>query len=203
MKKHIKRIFFLAVMVAAVWTGGLLADLKALQEDILRLHVVGASDSEEDQAVKLQVRDAVLQTLSQELENVQDIGQAKAYIEDMLPKLTEVANQVLQQAGFDDTATVSLGVEEFPLRQYDTFSLPSGLYQALRIVIGEGEGHNWWCVVYPQLCIPATSEEFVETASMEGMSDSLSGSLTGEYEIRFWILDQMGKLGNFLHGDSE
>ena len=121
----------------------------------------------------------------------------------MLPKLTEVANQVLQQAGFDDTATVSLGVEEFPLRQYDTFSLPSGLYQALRIVIGEGEGHNWWCVVYPQLCIPATSEEFVETASMEGMSDSLSGSLTGEYEIRFWILDQMGKLGNFLHGDSE
>ena len=65
MKKHIKRIFFLAVMVAAVWTGGLLADLKALQEDILRLHVVGASDSEEDQAVKLQVRDAVLQTLSQ------------------------------------------------------------------------------------------------------------------------------------------
>ena len=203
LKKHIKRIFFLAVMVAAVWTGGLLADLKALQEDILRLHVVGASDSEEDQAVKLQVRDAVLQTLSQELENVQDIGQAKAYIEDMLPKLTEVANQVLQQAGFDDTATVSLGVEEFPLRQYDTFSLPSGLYQALRIVIGEGEGHNWWCVVYPQLCIPATSEEFVETASMEGMSDSLSGSLTGEYEIRFWILDQMGKLGNFLHGDSE
>lgn len=203
MRKQIRRILFLAALVGGVWLGGVMADARALREDIVRLHVVANSDSAEDQAVKLRVRDAVLENLRREMANVQDIGQAKEYIKGMLPKLTQIANQVLAQAGFDQTATVSLGVEEFPLREYDTFSLPSGLYQSLRIIIGDGQGQNWWCVVYPELCIPATSEEFVETASIQGMPDSLSGSLTGEYEIRFWILDQLGKLGNFLHGDSE
>lgn len=203
MKKHIKRIFFLAVIVAAVWFAGLLADSAQLSEDILRLHVVANSDSEEDQAVKLQVRDAILASLRDGLADVTDADQAAQYIQSMIPKLTTVANQVLEQAGFDETARISLEMEEFPLREYDTFSLPSGLYQALRVVIGEGEGHNWWCVVFPELCVPATAEEFTEVASMEGLSDSLSGSLTGEYEVRFWLLDQLGKIGNFLHWDSE
>lgn len=203
MKKHIKRIFFLSALVAAVWFGGLLADSHQLSEDILRLHVVANSDSEEDQAVKLQVRDAVLATLEQGMRDLQDADQAIAYVQTMLPKLTEAANQVLAQAGFSETATVSLGTEEFPLREYDTFSLPSGIYNSLRVIIGDGEGHNWWCVVYPQLCVPATSEEFVEAASVDGMSDSLSGALSGDYEIRFWLLDQLGKIGNFLHRDSE
>lgn len=203
MKKQIRRIIFLAVLVVGFWTGGLLADSRQLTEDILRLHVVANSDSEEDQAVKLQVRDAVLATLEQGMTDIKDANQAHAYIQTMLPKLTRVANQVLEEAGFTDTATLSLGMEEFPLREYDTFSLPSGIYQSLRIIIGEGEGHNWWCVVYPQLCAPATSEEFVQTANMEGMSDTLSETLSGDYEIRFWILDQMGKFRNFLHRDSE
>lgn len=203
MKKHIKRIFFLSALVAAVWFGGLLADSHQLSEDILRLHVVANSDSEEDQAVKLQIRDAVLATLEQGMRDLQDADQAIAYVQTMLPKLTEAANQVLAQAGFSETATVSLGTEEFPLREYDTFSLPSGIYNSLRVIIGDGEGHNWWCVVYPQLCVPATSEEFVEAASVDGLSDSLSGALSGDYEIRFWLLDQLGKIGNFLHRDSE
>lgn len=203
MKKGIRRIVFLAVVVAAVWFGGILADSRALTEDILRLHVVANSDSEEDQAVKLQVRDAVLATLEQGLADVQDADQAVEYVRSMVPKLTQVANEVLRQAGFSETVSTSIAMEEFPVREYDTFTLPSGLYQSLRIVIGQGEGHNWWCVVFPEYCMSATTEEFAEVANMEGMSDSLSGSLTGEYEIRFWVLDQLGKLGNFLHGDSE
>lgn len=203
MFKHIKRLCFLAVLVMAVFLGGLLADSNQLREDLLRLHVVGASDSEEDQAVKLEVRDAILATLEQGMSDVADMEQAKAYVRDMIPKLTEVANQVLEKAGFDKTVSISLGEEEFPVREYDTFSLPSGIYQSLRIIIGEGEGQNWWCVVFPKLCMSATTEEFVEVAAMEGMDETLSGTLTGEYEIRFWLLDQLGKLGNFLHGDSE
>lgn len=202
-KKHIKRIFFLAVIVSAVWFAGLLGDSARLSQDILRLHVVANSDSEEDQAVKLEVRDAILASLQDGLSDVTDVEQAAKYIQTMLPKLTEVANQVLAQAGFDETVRISLELEEFPLREYDTFRLPSGLYQALRVVIGEGEGENWWCVVFPELCAPATTQEFAQAANMEGFSDSLSGSLTGEYEIRFWLLDQLGKLGNFLHRDSE
>lgn len=203
MAGKIKTVVFLAVMVAAVWLSGLAADGKQLTDEILRLHVVADSDSEEDQAVKLKVRDAVLATLEEGLADVKDVDQAVEYVRQMIPKLTQTANRVLAGAGFDETVSISIGKEEFPMRQYDTFSLPSGVYNALRVVIGDGEGHNWWCVVFPQLCMSATSEEFVETAGMEGMSERLSGSLTGEYEIRFWILDQMGKVGNFLHRDSE
>ena len=203
MRKHIRRAVFLAVLVAAAWFGGVLADSNALREDILRLHVVANSDRDADQEVKLQVRDAILATLDEALSNVTDVQQARAYINQMLPQLTQVANQVLRQAGITDSAQVSLGVEEFPVREYDSFTLPSGLYQSLRVTIGEGEGHNWWCVVFPKLCMSATTEEFMEAAAMEGMPDSLSGSLTGEYEIRFWLLDQIGKIENFLHRDSE
>lgn len=201
--KRIKGIFFLAVMVASVWLGGLIGDAQALRNDILRLHVVANSDSEEDQAVKLRVRDAVLTTLEEGMEKVTDPKEAVAYAKTMIPKLTKVANRVLKEAGFDDTVQISVGQGEFPLREYETFRLPSGVYQALKVVIGEGKGQNWWCVVFPELCNGATSEEFVEAAKMEGMGDSLTASLTGDYEIRFWILDQMGKLGNFLHRDSE
>lgn len=203
MFKHIRRLFFLSVMVLAVLLGGLIADSNRLREDLLRLHVVGASDSARDQAVKLEVRDAILSTLEQGIGNVADVDQAKAYVRSMIPKLTQVANEVLARAGLAETVTISLGEEEFPLREYDTFTLPSGVYQSLRVIIGEGEGQNWWCVVFPRLCMSATTEEFVEAAAMEGMDETLSGTLTGEYEIRFWILDQLGKLGNFLHGDSE
>lgn len=203
MKKQLRRIFFLAVLVAAVWTGGLLADARQLRQELLRLHVVGASDSQEDQAVKLRVRDAVLASLEQGLEDIQDVDQAVAYVETMIPKLTETANRVLEEYGFTDTVSISVGEEEFPARDYETFRLPSGIYKALRIVIGDGEGQNWWCVVFPELCLSATSEEFVEAASMEGFDEELTQTLSGDYEIRFWILDQLGRLGNFLHGDSE
>ena len=203
MKKQLRRVFFLAVLVGAVWLGGVLADGAQLRSEILRLHVVAASDSAEDQAVKLRVRDAVLASLQQGLEDVKDLDQAIAYVETMLPRLEQTANRVLEEYGFSHRVSLSLGEEEFPARQYDTFRLPSGIYKALRIVIGEGEGQNWWCVVFPELCMSATTEQFTQVAAMEGFDETLTDTLTGEYEIRFWILDQLGRLGNFLHRDSE
>lgn len=196
MGRKLKRIASLALLVALVWTGGLLADKERLRQDILRLHVVAASDSEEDQAVKLQVRDAVLGSLRQGLSDLTDLEQAKDYVTQMLPKIEQAANQVLAEAGFDDTVQVSLTQWEFPEREYDTFSLPAGVYEALRVVIGEGDGRNWWCVVFPELCMGATTEEFRE---MSTFSDSLNDTLTGEYEIRFWILDKLGQIENFFH----
>lgn len=85
---------------------------------------------------------------------------------------------------------------------YDTFQLPAGLYEALRVTIGEGAGHNWWCVVFPTLCVPASSEGFQETAEASGLSSQLAGTLTreeGEYEIRFQFLDWLGQVKNWLH----
>ncbi len=201
MGKKLKRIGFVAALVAAVWTGGLLADAQTLQSELLRLHVVGASDSEPDQDVKLQVRDAVLASLEEGLRDMTDPELAYQYVQEMLPKVETAANAALRAAGMSDTAAVSLTEEAFPTRHYDTFSLPAGIYRALRVVIGEGAGQNWWCVVFPQLCL-GDSEEFVETASMTGISEDLAQTLEGEYEIRFWLLEKIGQLRNFLFASS-
>lgn len=203
MRKHVKRIALLAGVVAMVWCGGLLADSARLRQDILRLHVVANSDSTQDQEVKLQVRDAIIGSLRDGLSDLTDIDQAMEYVQEMLPKLEETANKVLAAAGFNETAHVSLTEEAFPIREYDTFTLPSGVYNSLRIVIGDGQGQNWWCVVFPELCYGASSQEFVEAASTSEISGSLTGALTGEYEIRFWLLDKLGQLQNFFFGASE
>ena len=199
MKKLLKSVFVCFLLVCLVYTIALVADRQKLKNELVRLHVVAASDSEEDQAIELQVRDAVLESLQAGLENATDIEAAKDYIQAQLPKLEHVANQVLAAAGCGDVATVSLQVEEFAARVYDTFSLPAGLYDSLRITIGEGEGRNWWCVTFPTLCIPATTEGFEAVAAGAGFSDELTGSLTGEYEVRFYLLDLLGQLENFLH----
>ena len=199
MKKLLKPVFICFLLVCLVYTIALVLDRQKLRNELIRLHVVAASDSEEDQAIKLQVRDAVLESLQAGLENATDIEAAKAYIQAQLPKLEHAANQVLAAAGCGDVATVSLQVEEFAARVYDTFSLPAGLYDSLRITIGEGAGRNWWCVTFPTLCIPATTEGFEAVAAGAGFSEELTGSLTGEYEVRFYLLDLLGQLENFLH----
>ncbi len=203
MFRHLKRIFALTCVVSLVWLGGVLADSARLREDILRLHVVAASDSQQDQAVKLQVRDAILGSLQDGLEKLTDPQEAYDYVSSMLPRLQKTADQVLQEAGFPDHTTVSLEEESFPIREYDTFTLPSGVYHSLRVTIGEGAGHNWWCVVFPQLCVGAACQDFTETANMHDLPNSLTKALTGDYEIRFWILDKLGELENFFHDSSE
>ena len=194
MKKILKRIGLCACFSAAFWVWGLLADRQTLNEELLRLHVVAASDTEEDQAIKLKVRDAVIESLSADLAKVSDIDQAKAYIQENLPKIQQVANDTLDALGCDREAVATLQEEVFDTRYYDTFTLPAGIYEALRITIGEGQGQNWWCVVFPTLCVPATSEGFEDVAAGAGFSDSLTGALEGEYEIRFYLLDLLGRV---------
>lgn len=203
MKKWIKRLFFLAILVACVGIGALIADSNRLKSELIRLHVVANSDTQADQAVKLQVRDALLDSLREDLELAVDASQAKAYLEEKLPKLELLANEVLDKAGFSERAHITLGMDAFPLREYDTFSLPSGLYQTLKVVIGEGNGHNWWCVVFPQLCLPATAAEFEETAVEAGLDDPMIQTLRREepYTVRFYLLDLLGKIENFFYSE--
>ena len=202
MKKAWKRLGVCVLVVILVWTWALVLDRQTLRQELVRLHVVAASDSAEDQAVKLQVKDAVVGSLKGDLEKLRDAEEAKAYLLENLPKIEALANRVLQESGSFDVARVSLGMEEFPSRIYDTFALPAGVYHALRITIGPGEGKNWWCVAFPGLCLPATAAGFEDAASCAGFSDGLTATLEGKsgYEIRFWVLDAMGRLENFLHG---
>ena len=198
MKKILKRVAFCVCFAALVWLWGLLADRETLNEELLRLHVVADSDSEADQDIKLRVRDAVLASISEDLAKIGDFSQAEAYIRENLPKLEQVANDTLKMLGVSDEAVVTLQKEVFDTRVYDTFTLPAGVYEALRITIGSGEGRNWWCVVFPTLCVPATSEGFEDVAAGAGFPESLTKSLEGEYEIRFYLLDLLGKLEGYL-----
>ena len=201
MGKCAKRIGICLTVITVFWGAMILGDKKTLQNELIRLHVVAASDTEEDQALKLRVRDAVVAGLREEMENLGDARQAKVYLQEHLPKIESLANQALREAGCTDSAAVSLQREEFGVRVYDTFSLPSGIYESLRITIGEGAGQNWWCVVFPALCVGATVEEFEETAQCAGFTDALTCALAGEteYEARFFALDALGRLENFLH----
>lgn len=200
MRKLWRRVVFCFLLVALVWCGTLIADRQRLREELIRLHVVANSDSEADQAVKLRVRDAVVESLQTAMADMADMEQAKAYLRENLPKIQTLANAVLEQAGFDSTAVVTLCREAFDTRIYDTFTLPAGIYESLRITIGEGEGKNWWCVVFPTLCVPATSEGFGDVAAGAGFPDALNRALTGEegYEVRFYLLDVLGKLENIF-----
>lgn len=200
MKKMIKCVFVCALLTGLVWCGTVIADRERLNEELIRLHVVANSDTSEDQELKLLVRDAVITSLRQALADVQDTQHAKEYLKENLPKLQELANKTLDAAGSTQRAVVTLCREGFPTRQYDTFSLPAGVYEALRITIGEGEGKNWWCVVFPSLCLPRTSQGFTDTAAGAGFPEALSGALSGEepYQLRFYLLDKLGELEKIL-----
>lgn len=198
MKKFGQWMLLLVMIAVFCWYGTVLADRGYLRENLIRLHVVADSDSREDQQIKLQVRDAIVTKLQQIMADISDVDQAKEYLKTHLADLEETANQVLQSIGSTDVATVSFELEQFPKRVYDTFSLPSGIYEALRVTIGSGKGQNWWCVVFPQLCVPATSEGFEAAAVASGFSDDLVQTLSGEYELRFYLLDCLGQLENFF-----
>ena len=200
MKKMILRIWICLLIALFFWAGTLISDRQRLGQELIRLHVVAASDSQRDQQIKLQVRDAVIQSMREELEKIRDVKQAKYYLQKKLPCIREVVSSTLQTLGYDEAVSVTLCREAFDTREYDTFTLPAGVYQALRIVIGDGEGKNWWCVVFPQLCVPAASDGMAEVAVGAGFSKGLSCALTGEpgYELRFGLLDAMGKLENLL-----
>ncbi|MDY3224348.1 MAG: stage II sporulation protein R [Candidatus Faecousia sp.] len=203
MKKLCKRVGICLLAAALVWTFQLIRDREYLNRELIRFHVVANSDSEEDQAIKLRVRDAVLESLYDGLADIGDVETAKAYLRENLPKIQSIANQTLEAAGVDSRAVATLCQETFDIRNYDTFTLPAGVYESLRIVIGEGEGKNWWCVAFPTLCLSATTEGFEEAAQTAGMDAGLTQTLSnGEpYQLRFYLLDAFGRLENLcFHG---
>jgi len=202
MRKLGKWIGSLLLIGAFVWCGSLLADRYNLSRKLVRLHVVANSDSEWDQKLKLQVRDGVLEYLGRNMDPNLRPEQAQEWLRERLPELEAAANEVVRRVGMDKKAEITLTREAFPERKYDTFRLPSGVYNSLRITLGEGKGQNWWCVVFPSLCLPATTEGFEAVAAGAGFPDSLTGALNREpeYEIRFFLLDWLGQVQNYFFG---
>lgn len=201
MWKLFKRTVLVLMAAGLIYTYFLYRDQTVLSDEILRLHVVADSDEASDQAVKLQVRDAVLSALEGLTGDAQSKEEVMAVVKENLSALEAAANEVLEKLDARYHAAVSLKQEEFPTRDYETFSLPAGVYDSLRITIGSGQGKNWWCVVFPQLCLPAASSQVEDVAVEAGFSQDLGKTLTREegYEVRFLLLDCLGKIQNFFH----
>ena len=182
MKKLLHFLVFCALAAGCFYLGGVAADRQVLSDQWVRIHVVGASDDPADQAVKLQVRNRLLDALEAELLDAEP-NAAWETLESELPQLEELARQTLTESGSADTAKVTLEREAFPQRTGDGFRLPAGVYRTLRVTIGEGRGRNWWGVLFPQ----TWAEESVST------------SLTEETpKIRFFFLEKLGELENWL-----
>ena len=200
MKKRRIIIFFLVLTMLSCGVCGLSAEQQALAQKLIRLHVVAASDSAEDQAIKLCVRDAVLTRAQELLADADDPQNALAL---GLDSLAEAAGQALADAGKCGTVQVRLGKELFPTREYATFALPAGVYESLRVTIGEGEGRNWWCVVFPSLCFTAAADDLELAARTGGFSnrelDLITGSSRG-YVLKFRILELLQALKSGLFG---
>ena len=200
MFKLIKMWVCCLLAASLVWFGTVLADRQTLDENVIRFHVVANSDSEADQAVKLQIRDGVIAYLQPILAELPSAAEVKVWLEGHLEDVKAVADGILAENGFADTASVTVRKEAFETRAYDTFTMPAGVYDALRITVGEGKGQNWWCVVFPQLCLPAVSDDMEAEAAGAGFSDSLTGALEGEYQVRFFVLDCLGWLEKIFFG---
>jgi stage II sporulation protein R len=143
--------FILAVLAVCVIYGG--CAQKEIADNIVRLHIIAGSDSAEDQAMKLKVRDAVLRHMSEKYPDGATREETAQYLKSSLPELTRVSNAALKDNGSNETAVARYGVFPFPTKQYDNVVLPAGMYEAVRIEIGEAKGRNWWCVMFPPLCI--------------------------------------------------
>ena len=166
-----------------------------LYDNVIRLHVLAASDSEEDQALKLKVRDAVLAYTEPLLAGVNDRAEAEALLRDAIPALEGIARQTVQENGSLDGVCVTLGEERYPTREYEQLAFPAGEYLSLRVQIGEAVGQNWWCVLFPSLCTTAALDKSQTQATC------LAAGLTGEqyrviadtdstkYKMRFKLLE--------------
>ena len=177
----------LALAVTLLW-GAWSADRQEdLARKMIRLHVIANSDSEADQALKLQVRDQVLAFTTGVLEQSTDMAQAQQQLQDALPQIEKLAAAEITAQGYDYGVSARLEPAEFPLKTYDGFALPAGNYTALRLVIGEGAGQNWWCVIYPPLCTTAATD-LHETAIAAGLGEDDLALITEEdtgYVLKF------------------
>ena len=189
----------LALAATAIAATALLREQQALSEKLIRLHVVANSDSEADQAVKLQVRDAVLAVTEPLMEGAED---PYAALSDALPAIESAAADCLAALGVSDHVTVTLGPEAYPTRVYETFTLPAGQYISLRVTFGAGEGHNWWCVVFPSICFAATSSDLKSAAATAGFSDGEVQLITepDSYQLKFKAMEWVEQLRAWLLG---
>lgn len=166
-----------------------------IAEKILRFHVLANSDSEEDQEVKIKVRDAVGQMLEPKLKEAEGLADTERIVEENMDAIIAIAEETLEKNGFSYGAGARIAEVEFPVKTYGNYTFPAGEYEALQVTLGEGEGHNWWCVLYPNMCFQGSVYEVVDEESDEALREVLTPEEyadvfdSGKLQIRFKFLE--------------
>lgn len=163
-----------------------------LANSVIRLHVIANSDSEADQELKYQVRDRILTEAAALYQPGDDLQKVRRRMEDNLTLLAQVGREVVEEQGYDYPVSANLERTWFPTKQYTDFALPAGNYTALRIVVGEGKGQNWWCVAFPPLCLGSVSETVDEAAAAGNFTPEQVSLITGEsggYVVKFKAME--------------
>ena len=163
-----------------------------LYDKVIRLHVLANSDSEEDQALKLKVRDAVLEHTKDAITACADVTEAKHLIESKKDEILHICEKTIADEGYGYPVSVQFGTEKYPEKIYGTVTLPSGDYCSVRVMIGEAEGHNWWCVLFPPLCVGAAKNErdtMTEAGLTKNEIDIITDNDGGKYVLKFRIVE--------------
>ena len=195
----------LGFLIALLWGVTTARAQGELADRVIRIHVIANSDSEEDQRLKLEVRDAVLELVAEAGEGVKTPEEMCRALIPKLPELENLGEKVLREQDCMDDVTASLAECWFPTKDYGAFSFPAGEYTALRLVIGDGEGENWWCVAFPPLCVGAAAES-IENAVCVGYFTQEQGALLtaqeGEYVLRFKSMELFGEIKRLILGEN-
>ena len=193
-------IIFLFILSFLLYTSFYSINIqKNISDKVIRLHVIANSNSAIDQSIKLKVRDEIVKNISPLLSNCSNIDESRAVLDNNLYKIEQIANTTLKKY-CNDKATASISNSNFPTKTYDNFSFPAGNYEALKVVIGEGKGENWWCVMFPPLCFTNSSVEFSDDAIetlKQNLSDEeyefISESNKSNVKIKFKLLEWLNK----------
>lgn len=173
---------------------------KHVESSLVRLHILADSDSAEDQALKIKVRDALLEASDELFEPYSTAEEAERSLSAQMDKIKQIADDTLAANGSRDTVTCELAEIPFDTRVYDNFTVLAGNYTALRVKIGSGEGKNWWCVMYPPLCVPCAGVQMTDEEIMEKYGGELSEedimllTETEDYEARLYIAELIERL---------
>lgn len=167
-----------------------------LRQNVLRLHIIANSDSEEDQAVKLLVRDKILEESMDIFAGETDLKRAEEKAADRLNEFCETAEEVLLENGFSYGASAGIGDSYFETREYEDFTLPAGNYRSLIIRLGEAKGKNWWCVIFPAVCVPAATDASLSDSTRE--TSAQIAEHPQKYVMRFKTVEIYEDIKKFL-----
>lgn len=172
-----------------------------IYDSVIRLHVLANSDGEEDQQLKLKVRDTVLAFTQEQLQGAETRDEAREVLQRQLDEIAAQATETIRAEGYPYSVRVTLGEEDYPTRNYESFCFPSGRYLSLRVMIGEASGKNWWCVLFPPLCLSAASagkqkaeEEFVSVGLTKDQYGVITETKNSKYRLRFKCMEAWEKL---------